>query len=190
MVTEKGSPPDQHLNWKEQEANTARKGMIWAAQIKRLVRPGWGLTPKHARRLYTSVALPRILYGVDVWVPPTKWKGKDNQVAGNRHTVNRLTSVQRPGALAVVGGLRTSPTDSLCTHANITPMNLEVEKQCGRAALRMATLPGQHPLTKIVRKCARRKVKKHKSPLHMLVSAYEMDPGRYETIPAAMRNLS
>ena len=52
----------------------------------------------------------------------------------------------------------------------------------------MATLPEQHPLTKIVKKCARRKVKRHKSPLHMLAGAYEMDPGKYETIPAATRN--
>ena len=102
--------------------------------------------------------------------------------------VNRLTAVQRPGALAIVGGLRTSPTDSLCAHANIVPMSLEVDKQCGRAALRMAMLPGQHPLTKIARKCTRRKVKKLKSPLHMLANAYDMDPRSYETIPVATRN--
>ena len=47
----------------------------------------------------------------------------------------------------------------------------------------MATLPGQHPLRKITRKCARRKVKKHKSPLHMLANTYDMDPRSYESIP-------
>ena len=176
------------MNWKEQAANAVKKGTNWAAQIKRLVRPGWGLSPKHARRLYTGVAIPRFLYGVDVWALPTERKGEDESTTGNRHAVNRLASVQRPGALAIVGGLRTSPTDSLCAHANIIPMNLEVEKQCGRAALRMATLPGQHPLTKIARKCARRKVKKHKSPLHLLENTYEMDPGKYESIPIATRN--
>ena len=181
---------DQHLNWKEQEANALKKDANWAAQIRRQVRPGWGLSPKHAKRLYTAVAIPRILYGIDVWAPPTERKGEDNQAAGNRHAVNRLASVQRPGALAIVGGLRTSPSDSLCAHANITPMNLEVEKHCGRAALRLATLPGQHPLTKLVRKCAKRKVKKHKSPLHSLANAYEMSPESHESIPVAIRNPS
>ena len=68
---------DQHLNWKEQEANALKKGTNLATQIKRLVRPGWGLSPKHARCLYTSVAIPSILYGVDVWVPPTEQKGDE-----------------------------------------------------------------------------------------------------------------
>ena len=87
---------DQHLNWKEQEANALKKGTNWATQIKRLVRPGWGLSPKHARRLYTSVAIPRILYGIDIWAPPTERKDKEKRATGNRHAVNRLTSVQRP----------------------------------------------------------------------------------------------
>ena len=51
-------------------------------------------------------------------------------------------------------------------------------------------LPGQHPLTKIAKRCVRRKVKKHKSPLHMLANAYEMDPSCYEAIPVAARNPS
>jgi hypothetical protein len=40
---------DQHLNWKEQEVYVTRKGAAWAAQIRRVVRPDWGLTPKFAR---------------------------------------------------------------------------------------------------------------------------------------------
>ena len=181
---------NQHLNWKEQQANAAKKGAVWASQIRRLVRPGWGLTPKYARRLYTSVAVPRILYGVDVWAPPTKWEGEGDvkQRTGNRHAANCLTSAQRPGTLAILGGLRTSPSDSLCAHANVTPMPLEIEKHCGRAALRMATLPAQHPLTKAVRKCAKKKIIRHRSSLHHLGSAYGADPDNYETIQAAGRN--
>ena len=30
----------------------------------------WGLTPKHAQKMYSSVAIPRILYAVDVWGIP------------------------------------------------------------------------------------------------------------------------
>ena len=181
---------NQHLNWKEQQASTAKKGTIWASQIRRLVRPGWGLTPKYARRLCASVAVPRIFYGIDVWAPPTKWEGEgeERQRPRNRHTSNCLTSVQRPGTLAILGGLRTSPSDSLCTHANITPMHLEMEKHCRRAALRLATLPAQHPLTKAVRKCTKKRVKRHRSPLHHLSNAYEADPGSYETIQVAGRN--
>ena len=181
---------NQHLNWKEQQANVMKKGTIWALQIRRLVRPGWGLTPNYARRLYTSVAIPRILYGVDVWAPPTKWEGEgeNKQRSGNRHASNCLASVQRPGTLAILGGLRTSPSDSLCAHANVTPMHLEIEKHCGRLALRLATLPTKHPLTKAARKCAKNKVKRHRSPLHHLASAYKAEPSGYEMIQAVGRN--
>jgi hypothetical protein len=40
---------DQHLNWKEQEVYVTKKGTTWAEQIRRVVRPNWGLTPKSAR---------------------------------------------------------------------------------------------------------------------------------------------
>jgi hypothetical protein len=60
---------DQHLNWKEQEAYTTKKGATWAVQIRRVVRPDWGLTPKFARRMYISITLLRILYTADIWAP-------------------------------------------------------------------------------------------------------------------------
>jgi hypothetical protein len=58
---------DQTLSWKVQQAHAIEKGTKWASQIKRLSGPSWGVTPKYARRLYISVAIPRILYAADVW---------------------------------------------------------------------------------------------------------------------------
>jgi hypothetical protein len=58
---------DQNLNWKVQQAHAVGKGTKWVAQIRRLARPSWGITPKYTRKLYISVALPRILYAADVW---------------------------------------------------------------------------------------------------------------------------
>jgi ribonuclease HI/exonuclease III len=179
---------DNHLDWKAQEANAIKKGTKWAAQIKRVVRPEWGLTPKFARKMYTSVAIPRILYGVDIWAPPTRGDNERVQTQSTRRIANKISSVQRQGTLAVVGGLRTSPTDSLCVHANILPAHLELDKQCSRAAIRLATLPAVHPLTNIYRACAKRKVKRHKSPLHHLANTYKTDPKNFETIPTAGRN--
>ena len=40
------------------------KGAKWTAQIRRLTWPTWGITPKYAKCLYISVALPRVLYAV------------------------------------------------------------------------------------------------------------------------------
>lgn len=52
---------EQNLNWAPQLAQVLGKGSKWTAQIKRLTRPTWGLTPRGAKKLYTGVALPRIL---------------------------------------------------------------------------------------------------------------------------------
>jgi hypothetical protein len=42
---------DQNLTWKTHQAYAVEKGTKWAAQIRRIARPAWGITPKYARRL-------------------------------------------------------------------------------------------------------------------------------------------
>jgi hypothetical protein len=58
---------NQHLDWGTQRNYAVEKGTKWTAQIRRATAPSWGLTPKHAQRLFISVAIPRILYAIDVW---------------------------------------------------------------------------------------------------------------------------
>ena len=57
---------DKHLSWSLQYAHVVEKGTEWTSQIKRIARPGWGITPKYARKLFIGVVLPKILYGADV----------------------------------------------------------------------------------------------------------------------------
>ena len=40
---------DQNLNWKAQQAHAVKKGTNWAAQIRRIAKQTWGITPKYAR---------------------------------------------------------------------------------------------------------------------------------------------
>jgi ribonuclease HI len=179
---------DQHLNWKEQEAYTTRKGAAWAAQIRRVVRPDWGLTPKFTRQMYISIALLRILYTANIWAPPTYVKKHDAKPLANKRFTTHLSSIQRAGTLVVVRGLRTSPTDALCVHADILPAQLELDKACHRAAARMATLPHSHPITKLYRRSSKRKVKRHKSLLHLLSLTFEAAHDEFETIAVAGHN--
>ena len=172
---------DQNLNWKEQEANAVKKGTIWTAQIRRAVRSEWGLTPKHAKRLYTSITIPRTFYAIDVWCPPPG-------CLGSSRTMGKLRRIQHAGTLAITGGLRTTPTDLLDVHTNLLPTHLEIDKHCARMAVRSATLPAKHLLTKYMEKCARQKVCKHKLPLHLLAATYGTDPQCTETISTAPRD--
>jgi ribonuclease HI len=178
---------DQHLNWKEQLAYIAGKGSTWAAQIRRLSRPSLGLTPKAARKLYIRVALPRTLFGLDVWCHPkriTKVGGKMVMTAAHR----KLATVQRQGALAITGGFRTSPSDTLDAHAALLPMHHRIGKLLHAKAVRMAALPLEHPLHKPLRLAARRYVRRHRAPLHELAQMLPDDPDNIETIPAVREN--
>ena len=61
---------DQQLQWNTHIAHVIKKGANWSSQIRRIMAPSWGLTPKHAQKIYRSIAIPRILYAVDVWGTP------------------------------------------------------------------------------------------------------------------------
>ena len=174
---------DQNLSWNTQLAHVRGKGSKWTAQIKRLTRPTWGLTPKGARKLFVSVALPRILYGIDVWCTPIHGKNANGWRKGSVNFVKKLSSVQRAGALAITGGFRTSPTDALDAHAALLPLDLKIKKTCHDAITRIATLPKSHPLHKLIRKSAKRRVKRHRSPLHTLTSIFGLNPNEVEQIP-------
>ena len=138
--------------------------------------------------MYTGVALPRILYAADVWAPPAYKKKQGEKPTANKRFTSKLASIQRAGTLAIVGGLRTSPTDTLCAHADILPVHLELDKACHRAAVRMATLPHPHPITKLYQKASKQNVKRHKSPIHNLAAAFEVAHKEYETTLVAGRN--
>ena len=179
---------DQHLNWKAQHAHAIEKGAKWAAQICRIARPSWGVTPKYARRLFISVALLRIMYGADLWCHPMQGERSGMKIRGSAKVQKQLVTLQRAGAIAITGGLRTSPTDSLDTTSFLLPVSLLVDKTCHRALTRMATLPKEHPLHLLVRKNASRRVKRHRAPLHTLLSLYDLNPTLVEKIPSTARN--
>ena len=170
---------DQHLNWKAQHVYTSVKGTKWTSQVRRLMRSTWGIMPNHTRRLYMSVAIPRILYAVDIW-------GSSLGKKGYSKVTRQLTTIQRVGVLAVTGGLRTSPTDTLDASAFLLPAPKLISKWCHRAAARMATLPSEHPLHKVVGRKVAGELKRHKAPINNLLSDFKHGTKEFEKIPAAV----
>ena len=179
---------DQNLNWKEQIVYMQEKGSKWAAQIHCAARPSWGLTPRAARRLYIGVAIPRIMYGADVWCIPIHVENEGDRQKGSVHAIRKLTSTQRAGSLAITGGFRTSPTDALNAYASTLPLHLKVERIFHRAAVRIASLPDSHPLRRQYRLAGARKVKRHKSALHYMTQLYNIKADAVEMIPAVRQN--
>ena len=179
---------DQHLNWKAQHAYAIEKGTKWAAQIRRIARPTWGITPNYARRLYISVALPKIMYGADLWCHPMQGERSERKFKGSARVLKQLATLQRAGAIAITGGLRTSPTDTLNAISFLLPIPQLVDKACFRALTRLATLPPEHPLHSIIKRNAARRTKRHRAPLHTLLSLYNLNVTAVEKIPSTMRN--
>jgi len=177
---------DQNLTWKEQHTSAIAKGTKWAMQIRRLARPTWGLTPENARQLYISIAIPRIIYVIDVWCMPPYTNGKRQR--GMVKIIGKVATIQRAGALAVTGGLRSSATDTLDAMAYFLLAPLLVDKACHRAMLCLATLPKEHPLHRIVNSKTTGKIKRHKSPMSSLLAAYKVDPKKVVKIPTAARD--
>jgi ribonuclease HI len=149
---------------------------------KKTHKTDMGSNPR-PRKLFVSIALPRILYGIDVWCTPIHGRSTNSCRKGSVAIAKKLTTVQRAGALAVMGGFRTSPTDMLDAYTALLPIDLKTEKVCHNAITRIATLPQEHPLHKLIRKSTKRQVKRHCTPMHILTSIFSLDPSKMERIP-------
>ena len=66
VITFLGLKIDRTLRWKEQGNHIVAKGLKWVAQIQCIAKASKGVSPKLIRRLYISVAIPRIFYAADV----------------------------------------------------------------------------------------------------------------------------
>jgi hypothetical protein len=106
---------NRNLNWKVHQTYTIEKGTKWAAQIRRLTRLMWGVTPNYAKHLYTSISLPRMLYMVDLWCNLVNYEHKGPRTTGSAKAIKQISSIQRVGVLAIIGGLCISLTDALNT---------------------------------------------------------------------------
>lgn len=178
---------DQELRWKDQCNKALTKGLQWATQLNRLAKMSYGASPEKARQLYLSIAVPRFTYAADVWftpVTPSASQGKKRQ--GSTGFAKRLARIQSTAARAILGALRSTPTDSLDAHANLLPMHLLMNEACHRAAIRLAAAPEDHPLFKAVARCAKGR-KTHIPPLQHILSFADCRPSAFEKWPLNRR---
>ena len=178
---------DQELRWKAQAAAALGKGQHRLMQMGRLARVSKGISTALMRRLYVSTALPRIMYGGDVFLTPTQHRPGAMLEKNNQAIVRQLASIQRRVAILITSGMASSLADALDVHAHLLPVHLLIDKVLYRAALRFTTLPPAHPLYEAVKNAALQHVKRHPTPLHYLLNNYPgLKPHLVETI-AAMR---
>ena len=173
---------DQELRWKEHTAYAIAKGASYAMLLRRLSSSSHGIPAKLIHQLYQTVAIPKMTYAASVWFQPTLNAGSPNSVRGSKGIATKMTQIQRVAALAITGAMRTSPTDSIETHANLLPIPLLMQRLLFSLTLRLASLPSKHPLHSLVRRTAKRNVKHHKTALHWLLHGLAINPDKTETV--------
>ncbi|KJA12715.1 hypothetical protein HYPSUDRAFT_107258, partial [Hypholoma sublateritium FD-334 SS-4] len=120
---------DNQLRWKEQGAAALRKGQAWVGQICRLSQTTKGVSRAHMRRLYLSIAVPRMLYAADVFLTPQTRRTISCTAQKSGHAIiTKLASIQRRAAIGITGGMRSSPTDLLDSLAGLLPFHILVDQ--------------------------------------------------------------
>jgi hypothetical protein len=103
---------------------------------------------------------------------------------------SKLTTIQRAAAIAITGGLHTSPTGTLNSLANLLLIDLTAEKWRHRAIVHITSLPPMYPLHKHAKRYTSHHIRRHRPPLYELLHAYKINPDDLEKIPATARNLA
>ena len=131
---------------------------------------------------------PKMSYAADVWYTlPHKVNESSKNRIGSVKFTNKLQSAQRRAVISMLGAMRTTAGDVLNAHAQLPPPHLLFLAVLIRSATRLLSLPNSHPLYKPAQLAVKRKVKRHRSPLHTLFATTGLQPGLYETILPARR---
>ena len=178
---------DNELRWKQQGATAIKKGQDWLIQFGRLSWASKGIATKYMRQLYTAVAIPRMLYAADIFLPPVAvdpQRERDRQRKGGQATLAKLSSIQRKAAILISGAMSTTAGDAAEIHAGLLPLHLYVSDAQHRVALCMSMLLKVHPLSKAITNARVRRIKRHPTRINDLIWTFDLDPNRMEKVEA------
>ncbi|KAJ7470789.1 hypothetical protein FB451DRAFT_1037252, partial [Mycena latifolia] len=120
---------DERLTFKDQGAAALAKGQEWLVNFRRLARVSGGVGATYVRRLFMAICVPRMFYGAEVWLAPTRQREKGAiRKADLRAIVKRLGSIQLRAGKLILGGMHSSPGDMVDAHADLPPINLAIDR--------------------------------------------------------------
>ncbi|KAF8835398.1 hypothetical protein BDN67DRAFT_992462 [Paxillus ammoniavirescens] len=119
-------------------------------------------------QLYTSVALPKMLYTVDLWLTHLYVGETDSAQRGSIGTVNKMKRVQRLAVTSITRALKTTATDAMEVHAKLLPISYRIQNHCHQAVLCISAHLKTHPAARIY-------VRHHRSSLHHLTHTFRIN---------------
>ncbi|KAF9033858.1 hypothetical protein BJ165DRAFT_1410220 [Panaeolus papilionaceus] len=161
---------NQELQWKKQSTMVIAKTAEWLSKFNRIAKQ-------------KGVAMPRILYGIEVFHPP-KRVGQGVKFSALER---RLESMVGRAAVMVAGGMSTSPRDVAMVHAGMQRITHAIQNANFKAGLRLTTLPASNPLQKVAASAANRYVKRFPTLLHHIMNTFDLNTSDIETIHPMMR---
>jgi ribonuclease HI len=174
------------LNWTQQWNAAIERGTTWACAVARMMKSKMGIQMQFARRVYTAVCLPKMLYAAELWAPPHRRRlTKGQHVPRDREPsgiIAKMASVQRRALISIAGAMRTTATSVLEAHLNIMPLDLHLEIVRHRALVRLATLPPTHPIHNALREARAFTRTDHVPALSALARRYRVNPDLLEDV--------
>lgn len=165
---------DEKLSFKFHAEQALARGTRTLGAVGRLRIPHG-----YMRQLILALVFPRIEYALLTWYEPLS-RGLTCKT-GSVGLTRAMGKLQRRAAKLITGAFNTTATDMADFHAHLLPAQLRLELSTFKAAVRLCTLPPQHPLHPMVQRC-RRQVKRHRSVLHKLMGAFPELRGQVEQI--------
>ena len=92
-------------------------------------------------QLYLAVAVPKMLYAVDIWFQPIYSETSNMTKCGSKGVATKLARVQCIALLSITGTMCTTASDVLEILANVWSIELHIQNLCQQAALWLATCP-------------------------------------------------
>jgi hypothetical protein len=117
---------NEELHFKTHAAYAITKGTKYVLACKRLTKLSRGVKTHMIKKLYEAVAIPKMLYTIEVWGTTMLYPGTSKREIGwNAHSfAKKIETIQHTATILMTGGMASSATDLLFTHANLDPITV------------------------------------------------------------------
>jgi hypothetical protein len=117
---------DEELLFKIHVAYAITKGTKYVLACKRLTKVSRRVKTRMIKKLYKAVAIPKMLYTIEVWGTTMLYPGTSKREIGwnVRGFAKKIETIQCTAAILITGGMASSATDLLFAHTNLDPITV------------------------------------------------------------------
>lgn len=166
---------DPKLSFGPHIQKMCQRGKVTLAQMGRINKCFWGMSPRETKTLVTTVLKPHILFGCIVWYN-TKTEGKVSQM---------LNLLQNSANRLALGAFKSSPVDLMNHDTNLILFKELVVQYNYRFVYKRLTAPTKHPTRRILDVELFNTPRRLLSPIHRILKKadiYPLHDVRVETI--------